>query len=181
MTLRVTHPGYGSIVETYEVTDAETTVIWFPLLSTRLALDEILVEARRAEALGSSDFEERVSGAGSDAATAADLLALRVPGLRVDRTTGALGAGASVTIRGLSSIGGSNAPAIYLDGIRIDDRTSELRGSREPQAMHVLETVPASAVRQIRVLRGPAASAYFGDSSNGVIVIETVRAPADAR
>lgn len=181
ITFRVTHPGYGSVVESFEVTNQELTFIQFPMIPVNLALEELLVEVRRAEARGSSDFEERVAGGGPGAATAADLLAQRVPGLRVDRTTGALGGGAQVTIRGLSSIAGSNAPAIYLDGIRIDDRASSLRGSREPQAVHILEMIPASDVKQIRVLRGPAASAFYGDSSNGVIVIETIRDEAGRR
>ena len=69
----------------------------------------------------------------------------------------------------------SNAPAIYLDGVRIDDRSSALPGSREPQAFHTLELIPASEVKQIRVLRGPAASARYAGAANGVILIETRR------
>ena len=116
-----------------------------------------------------------MAGDGLASMTAADLLAQRVPGLIVDRTSGAVGGGARVLIRGVSSMSGSNAPAIYLDGIRIDDRSAPLRGSREPQALHALELIPASEVKQIRVLRGPAAAASYGAASNGVILIETRR------
>jgi len=180
LTLRVTHPGYGTVVESFTVTDLEETLIQFPMLPLHMAIDELLVEVQRMEARSGGSAEARVPGDRSGAATAADLLAQRVPGLRVDRPTGAVGAGAAISIRGLGTLQGSNAPAIFLDGIRIDDRETGLRGSREPQALHVLEMIPASDVRQIRVLRGPAASAFYGESASGVIVIETVRgAPTD--
>lgn len=182
LTLRVTHPGYGTVVESFTVTELEETLIQFPMLPLHMAIDELLVEVQRMEALSGGSAEARVTGDRSGAATAADLLAQRVPGLRVDQPTGAVGAGAAISIRGLATLQGSNAPAIFLDGMRIDDRETGLRGSREPQALHVLEMIPASEVRQIRVLRGPAASAFYGESASGVIVIETVRGapgPAD--
>ena len=85
-------------------------------------------------------------------------------------------------IRGRGSFTGSNAPAIYLDGMRINDRAGGvLPGNPDAQNLHVLETIPASEVKQIRVLRGPAASARFADSVNGVILIELRKGEPEGR
>jgi outer membrane receptor protein involved in Fe transport len=177
VTLRIALPGYGTVVESFTVTPGETTFVQFHMLRIHAALDELLVQVDRG-AVRQSAAEERVSGQGPASMTAADLLQQRVPGVTVDRSSGAIGGGAKVLIRGLSSMSGSNAPAIYLDGVPIGDRSSPLRGSREPQSFHVLEQIPARDVRQIRVLRGPAATARYAGAANGVILIETRRGGA---
>ena len=81
------------------------------------------------------------------AATAADLLARGVPGLIVNSSGGLTGAGATVDIHGRSSVTGSNAAAIYLDGIRIDERAGVLPGNPGTQALQVLDMIPASEVK----------------------------------
>jgi outer membrane receptor protein involved in Fe transport len=177
VTLRIALPGYGTVVESFTVTNGETTFVQFHLLRIHAALDELLVQVDRG-AVRQGAAEARVSGQGPTSMTAADLLQQRVPGLTVDRSSGAIGGGAKVLIRGLSSMSGSNAPAVYLDGVPIGDRSSPLRGSREPQSFHVLEQIPASDVRRIRVLRGPAATARYAGAANGVILIETRRGGA---
>jgi outer membrane receptor protein involved in Fe transport len=173
----ITGNGPRTVVESFVVAPGETTFVQFHPLRIDAALDELLVQVDRgAERQGAA--EERVSGQGPVSMTAADLLQQRVPGLTVDRSSGAIGGGAKVLIRGLSSVSESNAPAIYPDGVPIGERSSPLRGRREPQAFHVLEQIPASDVRQIRVLRGPAAAARYAGAANGVILIETRRGGA---
>ena len=39
--------------------------------------------------------------------------------------------------------------------------------------------IPASEIKRIRALRGPAAAAQYGESANGVILIETRRGEAN--
>ena len=53
-------------------------------------------------------------------------------------------------------------------------------GSTGYDVLHTLETIPASQVRQIRILRGPAAAAQYSESANGVILIETRRGGLEA-
>ena len=58
------------------------------------------------------------------------------------------------------------APEIYLDGVRLGNRTP---GARD---LSVLELIPAVDIRRIQVLKGSASSAMFG-GVNGVILIDT--------
>ena len=87
--LRVQREGYSSTVEQVEVVPGGGTFLQLSIAQITAVLDEVLVRVRsrrsRADldAVGPSDSD---SGA-----TAADLLAYRLPGVRVDRGTGALG------------------------------------------------------------------------------------------
>ena len=178
VTLRALSGGYGTVVESLPVTMLEVALIQFQLPRIEVLLDAILVRVGGKER-SRGHSEALVEGGTSASLTAADLVAHKVPGLVVTR--GASGAGARIRIRGVSSISGGNAPAIYLDGVRIVDRSSTLRGSGGPLPFHALEQIPASEVRQIRVLRGPAASAQYAEASNGVILIETRRGAPNPR
>ena len=174
VTLRVTHAGYGSVVEALTVTSMEETLLQVQLPRIETILDEILVLAgRQREGRAQGHSEALVEAEDSGPMTAADLLARQVPGLRVDQSSGAIGSGTRVRIRGTSSISGREAPYIYLDGLRISNDDAPLVGSREGQGLYVLEMIPASEIKRIRVLRGPAAAARYGESANGVILIET--------
>ena len=181
-TLRARYPRYGSVVEIAAVSDAEVLFLQLQLPRIDAILSEIMVLGRaHAEEFERGHSEERVPGDAEVAATAADLLARGVPGLIVNSGGGLTGAGATVDIRGRSSITGSNTPAIYLDGIRIDERASVLPGNPGTQALQVLDMIPASEVKEIRVLRGPAAVARYEDSVNGVILIELRKGEPEGR
>ena len=103
-----------------------------------------------------------------DDLTAADLLARKVlgitplvvsAGLQVDQNP--------VLLRGVSSINLTSEPDIFLDGVRM---------SSIGQALEVLRQISAYDVKDIRVLRGPAA-AFIQGSANGAVLIETKFGP----
>ena len=62
----------------------------------------------------------------------------------------------------------NNDPVIYVDGIRVSDRTGAAQ-------VHILELIPAEDVERIRILRGPAAAAAYTDANSGIILVETRR------
>ena len=175
--LRVQREGYSSTVEQVEVVPGGGTFLQLSIAQITAVLDEVLVRVRsrrsRADldAVGPSDSD---SGA-----TAADLLAYRLPGVRVDRGTGALGGGVEVRIRGVSSIAGAREPPIFLDGARLNPSRPPGLSLRTTPGLQILDEIPASQVRSIRVLRGPSASVAYGESADGVIVIETRRGGLD--
>jgi outer membrane receptor protein involved in Fe transport len=177
-TLRATLAGYGSVSEDVRVTADGMALLWYRLPRFEVLLEQLLVTATSdADARGRGHSEANLRG-GSDGAaflTAADLLAHRVTGL--DFYRGGMGNGASIRIRGVSSIMGGNAPAIFLDGMRINDYVGPSAGGPPSgyNAFHTLEAIPASEVKQIRILRGPAATAQYAEAANGVILIETRR------
>ena len=174
--LRVQREGYSSTVEQVEVVPGGSTFLQLSIAQITAVLDEILVRVRsrssRADldAVGPSDSE---SGA-----TAADLLAYRLPGVTVDRG-GAMGGGVEVRIRGVSSIAGAREPPIFLDGVRLNPSRPPGLSLRTTPGLQILDEIPASQVRSIRVLRGPSASVVYGESADGVIVIETRRGGVD--
>ena len=167
IAVRLALDGYVSQVESVEITPFEVTLIQFQLHPVAAVLDELLVllsGGRRAQGHAEGEVVDR----GEGSLTAADLLIRRVPGLSARRTSGSLGDGLRVSLRGSNSISLSDQPAVYLDGVRIDEG-----GTVD---MRVLDQIPAADVQRIRVLRGPAAATRYPLSAAGVILVETRRA-----
>jgi TonB-dependent starch-binding outer membrane protein SusC len=170
LTIRVTAQGYAASVDQVEVTPDEITFVQFQLLPLSATLNEVLVLSRRGNS--PADGVEVPSNRRDSAVTAADLLARQVPGLSFSRTGGMVGSGSRVNIRGINTFTGNNDPVIYLDGVRITEGSTG-GSSRTQTPFAVLDQIPASNVKRIRVLRGSSAAARYADSANGVILIET--------
>jgi hypothetical protein len=158
-TLRVGLDRYASSVEQVSIAENEAIFMQVALAPVAVALAELL-----AVVDGPSQGIRPESG---DPRTAADLLQSSVPGLNLRRNMGSASGGARVQLRGVNSLALSNEPTLYLDGIRISSRAGEV---------HTLETIPASSVKRIRIIRGP--SAQYPEASNGAILIETSQSGA---
>lgn len=176
-TVKVEQPGYSSVVQTVDVSRADVTFLQVRLPRMEALLREILVRTGRRPASGGVEAEVRRRDDGRSN-TAADLLADRVPGVDVTWGSGIVGQGAAIRIRGISSISLSNAPAVYLDGIRIDEGGGATAAGKA--ALTALEQIPAEQVERIRVLRGPSAAARYAESANGIILVETRRGGEDS-
>lgn len=172
VSIRAEHPGYSAVVEQVEVSANDVVFLRVQLPRVEAVLDELLVRGERERPLSQRLGDVRVRD--DDSRTAADLLAQEVPGVHVTWGSGSVGSGATIQIRGISSFVGPHAPVVLLDGIRIDDRGgSTAPGARSQQALHTLETIPAGAVANIRVMKGASAAAQYADAANGVIQVET--------
>jgi TonB-linked SusC/RagA family outer membrane protein len=113
----------------------------------------------------------------------------RVAGVDVTSTTGAPGASALITIRGVSSISSTNQPLMIVDGLPIDNKTTNTNtlGSDAPTAPLAFNNrnvdftnraadINPEDIESITVLKGPEASALYGiDAANGAVVITTKR------
>lgn len=112
----------------------------------------------------------------------------RIAGVEVVSTSGVPGASSSITIRGVSSISGSNQPLIVVDGLPMDNKTLNTRDWQNAQAgfeNRGLDFTNRGAdlnsedIETLTVLKGPEASALYGiDAANGAIVITTKRGRA---
>ncbi|MEX2583612.1 MAG: TonB-dependent receptor plug domain-containing protein [Gemmatimonadota bacterium] len=169
-TIRLTAAGYSTGVEQVVIGAGEVMFQQFALLPIGVTLGEVLVLAGRERPRSASSSVIAADDTGR-ARTAAEMLAQQVPGLNLNRTDGSVGGGSSIVIRGINSFTQSSAPAIYLDGVRIGASSPSANGSIG--GFDVLDAIPASDVRLIRVLRGSSAEAKYPDSANGIIVIET--------
>jgi len=86
----------------------------------------------------------------------------RVPGMLVLGGSGQPGAAASVIIRGIKSLSGSNGPLYVIDGV--------------PVAAGVFNTLNTNDFESVTVLKDASAATIYGSrGSNGVIVITTKR------
>lgn len=110
-------------------------------------------------------------------------LAGKMAGVNVVQSSGAAGAGASITIRGGNSTseGRTNQPLFVVDGIIYDNSTSVV-GNSATDGMTRSNTTYSNRVMDINpedietmsVLKGAAASALYGSrAADGVIVITT--------
>ncbi len=98
-----------------------------------------------------------------------DLFQGRAAGVDVVSNSGAPGAGATIRIRGGSSLAASNDPLFVVDGVPLDD--TGISGMRNP-----LNTINPNDIESITVLKDASATAIYGSrASNGVVIITTKR------
>jgi len=111
----------------------------------------------------------------------------RVAGVEVTSSSGVPGASASITIRGVSSISSSNQPLMIIDGLPMDNKTTNTASFDTPGSATAFNNrgvdftnrgadVNPEDIESMVVLKGPEASALYGiDAANGAIVITTKR------
>lgn len=116
----------------------------------------------------------------------------RVAGVEVVSTSGVPGASSSITIRGVSSISGSNQPLMIIDGMPMDNKTlnTNVLASDAPGSLLAFNNrgldftnraadINPEDIESMVVLKGPEAAALYGiDAANGAIVITTKRGKA---
>ncbi len=102
------------------------------------------------------------------ATSASDLLVGKAPGVSVITDGGAPGAGATIRIRGGSSMSASNDPLIVIDGVPVDN-SGGIKGMG-----NALSSVNPNDIENFTVLKDASATAIYGSrASNGVILITT--------
>lgn len=113
--------------------------------------------ARDAKSLGYTT--ESVSGDQASSTDASAALAGNTTGVSV-ASGGAMGSGTNITIRGNSSVTGSSAPLVVIDGV--------------PLEASAMKDINPDDIETQTVLKGGAATALYGSrGGNGVIIITT--------
>ena len=91
----------------------------------------------------------------------------KIAGVQVTTNSGAPGAGATIRIRGGSSMSASNDPLIIIDGVPVDN--AGVSGSA-----NTLSLINPNDIASYTVLKDASATAIYGSrASNGVILITT--------
>jgi TonB-dependent starch-binding outer membrane protein SusC len=107
--------------------------------------------------------------------SAQDLLVGKSPGVVITNSGGAPGAGATIRVRGGSSLNASNDPLIIIDGVPISN--NNVAGSQ-----NFLSFVNPNDIETFTVLKDASATAIYGSrASNGVILITTKRGKAGSK
>lgn len=106
---------------------------------------------------------------------AQDMMTGKIAGVSVISKGGAPGAGATIRIRGGSSLSAENDPLIVIDGLAMDNKG--VQGLSNPLSM-----VNPNDIESFTVLKDASATAIYGSrASNGVIIITTKKGKAGAR
>ena len=164
------------------------TEVNLALASTQANLNEVVVvgygTARKRDLTGAvasvkaKDFNQGVFNSPDQ------LIQGKVSGVQVQNNSGAPGGGASISIRGITSIRSGNSPLIVVDGVPLGGGTTApsngtpLGGTPSDNPLNWLN--PAD-IASMDVLKDASATAIFGSrGANGVIMITTKKGQTGA-
>ncbi len=165
--------------ETKNVTVANAAIINVMLKGSEQVLDEIVVVGYGK--VKKSDLTGSVSSVKADDVTKSGTLAIdqalagRVAGAVVTQNSGTPGAGASITIRGVSTIS-SSQPLYVIDGVPMENEGESGLNSEDQGSANLspLSLINPSDIESIEILKDASASAIYGSrGANGVVLITT--------
>lgn len=176
-------------METKEISVGSNDFLVVNLELAKDNLDEVVVTAlgisREKKSLGYAvtnlDSEELQRSGESDVVSS---LNAKVPGLQVVGSGGTPGASTKILIRGNATFTGQNQPLIVIDGVPIDNRTTQSSPRDYPfnanlqgvnNSNRAIDINPDD-IESVTVLKGPAAAALYGErAGNGAIIYTTKR------
>ncbi len=139
-------------------------------------LDEIIVTALGLENLKrelaySTDHLNAEDLAGTYEPNLVTALAGRTAGIWINSASGSPGASASIFIRGMRSVNGSNKPLFVLDGVPVDNTTTG-NGTGGVDVSNRLIDLNLHDIKKITILKGASATALYGiRAANGAIIL----------
>ncbi|MDR0414224.1 MAG: SusC/RagA family TonB-linked outer membrane protein [Prevotellaceae bacterium] len=149
-------------------------------------LDEVVVTAlgiaRSQKSIGYAASTVSSSDITSTrAANAMSALAGKVAGVQISSSSTDPGASTSVIIRGISSINGNNQPLYVVDGVPLDNTSTNADASAGGDPLGAAydfgngaSMINPDDIASMTILKGAAATALYGSrAANGVIVITT--------
>ncbi len=168
---------------TQEIAVGNRTTLDVTLELDIMGIEEVVMigygTAKKKDATGSvfAVTEEDFNSAG--ASTGDQLIAGKIAGVQITQSGGAPGQGATIRIRGGSSLTASNSPLFVIDGVPMDNR--EITGMRSvSKARNPLNEISPGDIESITVLKDASATAIYGSrASNGVVLITTKKGKLD--
>ncbi|MCH3992239.1 MAG: TonB-dependent receptor [Prevotella sp.] len=116
-------------------------------------------KVRRKDLTGAISSIEGKELENTPVATAAQALEGKIPGVNIISTSGAPGAGSTITVRGGMSLTQSSTPLYIVDGFEMDN---------------ALDNIDINDIESIDVLKDASSTAIYGArGSNGIILITT--------
>lgn len=176
-TLVFSYTGY----QTGEMTLGASNVVDMTLKSGQV-LEEVVVTA-----LGITRYKnelpysaQKVEGdqiSGARDANMVNALSGRVAGLNVSRNNN-FGGSTNIVLRGSKSLTGDNQAMFVIDGVPVDNSSTNTSGQRTGRAGYdygnAANDINADDIASITVLKGAAAAALYGSrAANGVVMITT--------
>ena len=180
-TVGVRQLGYAATEKAVTIAAGRRDTIDFVLAQQAISLHEVVVTgtaaATEVRKVGNSVASVNVSELTekSPILSVDQLLKGRTAGVLMNISQSAVGSSGQIKIRGTKSISLPSDPALYIDGVKVnnaDDRGISIGG---PGINRISDINPAD-IDRIEVVRGAAAATLYGtQGSNGVIQIFTKR------
>ena len=172
--LQISYIGY----ETQEVTASRNIVVTLQEDAGK-SLNEVVVigygRARKSDLTGSVTAIKPDEMNHGLVTSAQDALQGKIAGVNITTSGGEPGGGATIRIRGGSSLNASNNPLIVIDGLAMD--SYGIQGASNP-----LSLVNPNDIESFTVLKDASATAIYGSrASNGVIIITTKKGQKNAK
>jgi TonB-dependent starch-binding outer membrane protein SusC len=148
-------------------------VINVQLIQSVIGLEEVVVigygQVRKEDATGSVQAISTEDFNPGAITSPQELVTGKIAGVNITSGGGSPGEGATIRIRGGSSLSASNDPLFVIDGVPVDN--DGITGMKNP-----LSTIHPSDIETFTVLKDASATAIYGSrASNGVIIITTKR------
>jgi TonB-dependent SusC/RagA subfamily outer membrane receptor len=185
VTLQVARIGYQPAAVVARVGQTNLRVL---LRESTVRLNEIVVtgqpQGTERRAIGNSiaTIDAPASLELSGASDLGKLINGRAAGVAILPSTGRVGAGPSITVRGLGSLSLNTQPLLYIDGVRVNNDVLSGPQSAGGLVISRLNDIAPEDIESIEIIKGPAAGTIYGtEASNGVIQIITKKGRAGAR
>lgn len=159
-----------------EVAVGAQTSINVSLASDAIGVDEVVVigygQVKKNDATGSVGVIGAKDLNKGSITSPQELIVGKMAGVVVTPGTGAPGSGATIRVRGGSSMSASNDPLIIIDGVPVDN--GSVSGMANP-----LASINPNDIESFSVLKDASSTAIYGSrASNGVIIITTKKGKA---
>ncbi|HEX6964714.1 MAG TPA: SusC/RagA family TonB-linked outer membrane protein [Gemmatimonadaceae bacterium] len=179
-TLEVRRIGYTTTTVGVTVTANATTTVQIALHTSPVQLEGLVVTALGIERAQRAVTNSVQQVSGPDLAKSGDMnvvsaLSGKVSGVNITNS-GTEGGSSRIVIRGETSVTGSNQPLFVVDGIPVNNVSSngDVRGYGAIDYGNTIQDIDPSNIESISVLKGPNAAALYGSrAANGVVVITT--------
>lgn len=179
LTLRVSMIGFRTVTVEAQPGQADLQIELDP---SAIELDRIVVTGTAGErskrSLGNTVATVNASEVVETApvSNVAEVLNGRTAGVAIIHTTGMVGGGNRVRVRGASSFSLSNEPLVYVDGVRVNNNqaTGPISQGFESLPISRWNDFNPEDIESIEIIKGPAAATLYGtEASNGVVQIIT--------
>lgn len=177
--VQVNRIGYEAKKGTTTVTANGTATLDLTLTQAAFTLSDVVVTVtgaqRKAEITNTvASIDVAAKAEETTANSLSQLLGGQAAGVQIV-SSGAAGAGSRIRIRGQSSVSRSNAPVVYIDGVKVNS-SANASGNSGPSRFDDLNP---DEIENIDILKGPAAATLYGtEAANGVINITTKKGRA---
>lgn len=179
LTLVARRIGYASQSRAAAAGDSAVS---FALSARALNLDQVVVTGtaggQQKREIGNSvtQIDAATITKYAPVATFQDLLQGRAPNVDIMPGSGQVGTGSRIRVRGTSSLGLTQTPLMYVDGVRVDNAqsTGPVNQAFGSASISRWNDIDPEDIDHIDILKGPAAATLYGtEAANGVINIVT--------